>query len=132
MMTPEQEYEWGQMVLKHEKGIDREYLAPGSRGTPGFYSEIFPTARSQHYTLAMEIQLIPNDTEILMKPFIGRYQESSVRETFTKLRNYGAITHQGYKTMGNGRGSHTKVHTITPYNRGRLNKALCLCEEVTV
>jgi len=132
-MTPEQEYEWGQMVLKHEKAIDRQYLAPGStRGTPGFYSEVFPTTRSQHYILAMEIQLIPDDTEILMKPFIGRYMESSVRETFTKLRNYGAITHQGYKMMGNGRGNHRKIHTITPYNRTRMNKALCLCDEATV
>lgn len=129
MMTPAQEYSWGQVVLKHEKGIDRDCSA---RGTPGFNSKVFPTTRSQHYILAMEIQLIPNGTEILMKPFIGRYTESSVRETFNKLRTYGALTQQGYKMMGNGRGNHTKVHTITDYNRTRMNKALCLREGATL
>ena len=127
-MTPAQEYKWGQMVLEHEQSIDRDYLAPGSRGTPGFESEVFPTARSQHYRLGLEIQLVPNDTEIFQKPFIGRYQESSVRTTFSKLLNYGALTLAGYKGGGRRTGR-AHVYLINEYNRQRMNKALCLCDE---
>ena len=128
-MTPAQEYEWGQMVLKHEQSIDREYLAPGFKGTPGFHSEVFPTTRSQHYRLAMEVQEYANGSEIIQSPFLDKYAESSVRTAFSKLLHYGALTFVGCKggPKGSGRGNgKAHVYTINDYNRQRLNKALCL------
>tara|TARA_B110000037_G_scaffold28144_1_gene33498 strand:- start:401 stop:775 length:375 start_codon:yes stop_codon:yes gene_type:complete len=103
-MTPQQEYELGQAMLMHEKGIDRGYMHHNSdlRWTNEGLKP-FPRRRGNSLAITRAISELPYGHEFVLAPLLKKFRHSTVHLTVKKLLEAGGLTKTSEPTAVRGK-----------------------------
>ena len=117
-LTPKQEYEWGQRVLKHEKSI---YRAPIYVNFGGYdeHAGIFPQRTKTSLVLVQSILDFPEDVSFTVPDVSKKNPKSSTVYAMMKKLEYAGVL----KLSGPGRGN-TNRYTVSVEGRETMNKYL--------
>jgi len=117
-LTPKQEYEWGQRVLKHEKSIHRAPIYANSGGYDE-HAGMFPRRTETSRVLVQSLLDIPEDTPFTIPDISKRNPKSTtIHAMMKKLEYAGVLT-----LSGRGRGSANK-YTVSVGGRETMNEYL--------
>ena len=117
-LTQEQEYQWGQMVLKHEKSI---YRAPIYANFGGYdeHAGIFPQRTKTSLVLVQSILDMPEDTSFTVPEIAEKNSASTTVYAMMKKLEYAGLL----ELSGRGRGNANR-YTVSANGRETMNKYL--------
>jgi len=117
-LTQEQEYQWGQMVMKHEKSI---YRAPIHVNFGGYdeHAGIFPQRTETSLVLVQSILDFPEDVSFNVPDVSKKNPKSTTVYAMMKKLEYAGVL----KLSGRGRGNANR-YIVSVEGRETMNKYL--------